>query len=49
MAKGKGILQRHQVTDELAEIAKEDKGMEKLSNGSFINVLQSAQVKPNSA
>ncbi|XP_044497870.1 sucrose synthase 2-like isoform X1 [Mangifera indica] len=43
VAKGKGILQRHQVTDELAEIAKEDKGIEKLSNGSFINVLQSAQ------
>ncbi|XP_031277138.1 sucrose synthase 2-like [Pistacia vera] len=43
VAKGKGILQRHQLTDELAKIAKEDEGMEKLSDGSFMNVLQSAQ------
>ncbi|KAL5785164.1 hypothetical protein ACOSQ2_007556 [Xanthoceras sorbifolium] len=43
VSKGKGILQRHHLTDELANIAKEDEGMQKLSDGPFMEVLQSAQ------
>ncbi|KAK2645491.1 hypothetical protein Ddye_020686 [Dipteronia dyeriana] len=43
VSKGKGILQRHHLTDELANIAKEDEGMQKLSDGPFMKVLQSAQ------
>nr|AJW82918.1 sucrose synthase [Dimocarpus longan] len=43
VSRGEGILQRHHLTDELANIAKEDEGMQKLSDGPFMKVLQSAQ------
>lgn len=45
VSKGKGILQRHHLIDELGSIAKEDEGMQKLTKGPFEEVLQSAQVK----
>lgn len=44
VGKGKGILQRHHLTEEMDDIVKEDEGMQKLSESSFMKVLQSAQV-----
>ncbi|ESR32748.1 Sucrose synthase 2 [Citrus sinensis] len=41
--KGKGILQRHHLTEEMDDIVKEDEGMQKLSKSPFMKVLQSAQ------
>ncbi|KAJ4722129.1 Sucrose synthase [Melia azedarach] len=43
VAKGKGILQRHHLTDELVSIVKEDEGMKKINESPFMKVLQSAQ------
>lgn len=40
---GKGILQPHQLIDELQKIIKEDEGVQKLSDSPFMKVLQSAQ------
>ncbi|KAJ4844962.1 Sucrose synthase 2 [Turnera subulata] len=43
VAKGKGILQAHDMAMELEIVAKEDKSMEKLNSSPFIKVLESAQ------
>ncbi|XP_010269598.1 PREDICTED: sucrose synthase 2 [Nelumbo nucifera] len=43
MGQGKGILQPHHLTDELANVVGDDKGRKKLTEGPFSEVLRSAQ------
>ena len=44
MDKGKGILQAHELVDELANIIKEDETMQKLNDSPFAEVVESVQV-----
>jgi hypothetical protein len=44
VAKGKGILQSHDLIMELDNVVKEDESMKKLNDSQFSKVLQSAQV-----
>ncbi|CAK7333350.1 unnamed protein product [Dovyalis caffra] len=43
VAKGKGILQAHELVGELVNIIKEDETMQKLNDSPFVEVLESAQ------
>ncbi|KAA8548964.1 hypothetical protein F0562_000648 [Nyssa sinensis] len=43
VAKGKGILQRHQLIDELDNVLGEDAGMQELKDSPFGQILKSAQ------
>ncbi|TQE06576.1 hypothetical protein C1H46_007818 [Malus baccata] len=43
VARGNGILQPHQMINELENVIMEDEGMQKLKDSSFSKVLQSAQ------
>lgn len=44
VAKGKGILQRHHLIDELEAVVGEDKGLQMLKDGFFGQLLKSSQV-----
>lgn len=43
VSQGKGILQSHQLLEELMKSMKEDEGMNKLQDSAFVKFLQSAQ------
>lgn len=48
MAQGKGILQPHDLIDELEKVITDNEARQKLSEGPFGEVLKSAQVCSNS-
>lgn len=47
VAKEKGILQPHDLLDEVEKIVKEDEGMQKLKDSPFVKALESAKVSEN--